>query len=208
MFRKKGNVRFSDTKQKTAKKAFTSWKKPQTAASAPVTKETSGFSQMEIQEFKESFALFDVDGTGSISVVDFRNVLESLQESPNSFYPHLDQILDTISERDDNDTLDFEAFLELMESTSLQQNLETENDVGYNFGHIFSLFDVEGKGYITISDLERIANELGEQDMTVEELEEMIERASSEQKGQVTLAEFSRIMTLNLFNNEANQEEN
>lgn len=171
-------------------------------------------------------------GTGSISVVDFRNVLESLQESPNSFYPHLDQILDTISERDDNDTLDFEAFLELMESTSLQQNLETENDVGYNFGHIFSLFDgefretfgvscsesrpnphddnpvVQGKGYITVSDLERIANELGEQDMTVEELEEMIERASSEQKGQVTLAEFSRIMTLNLFNNEANQEEN
>ena len=104
--------------------------------------------------------------------------------------------------------------------------------MGYNFGHIFSLFDgefretfgvscsesrpnphddnpvVEGKGYITVSDLERIANELGEQDMTVEELEEMIERASSEQKGQVTLAEFSRIMTLNLFNNEANQEEN
>jgi Ca2+-binding EF-hand superfamily protein len=118
---------------------------------------------------------------------DFRAVLESLQESPDTIYAHLDKILYQLSERADDDTMDFDDYLKLMASTSLQQTLQADADDQSNFSHVFELFDIDGKGYILVQDLERVANELGEQDMTREELEEMIERARSKQKGKVTL---------------------
>jgi centrin-1 len=86
-----------------------------------------------------------------------------------------------------------------MESTSLQHTLQANADDQDNFAHVFELFDLEGKGYITLQDLERVAKELGEHDMTREELEEMMERANSKHSGRVTLQEFAKLMTLNLF---------
>ena len=97
--------------------------------------------------------------------------------------------------------LDFDGYVSLMASTSLQQRLandDAENDQP-NFQHVFDLFDADHKGYITAEDLHRVALELGEQDMTMEELQEMIDRARSKKTGQVTVKEFSKIMTLNLF---------
>jgi Ca2+-binding EF-hand superfamily protein len=58
---------------------------------------------------------------------------------------------------------------------------------------------VEPKGNISIQDLERAAIEMGENDNTQDELEEVIERAQSSHQGRVYLPEFSRIMNLNLF---------
>ena len=81
--------------------------------------------------------------TGIISVGNFRAVLESLQESQDQAYPHLDQLLNEISDRPDDDTLDFDAFLGIMESTSLQQTLAPGADEKSNFEHVFNLFDGE-----------------------------------------------------------------
>lgn len=161
------------------------------------TTASSGFSQSEIQEFKESFALFDTLGAGTISSTDFRAVLESLQESQDSIYPHVDKILDQLDM--ENDTMDFEDYLALMERTSLQHSLQVDVDGQNNFAHVFELFDVGGKGFISVEDLQRVAIELGEQDMTQEELEEMITRARCKQTGKVTMTEFTKMMTLNLF---------
>jgi len=118
-------------------------------------------------------------------------------------FPHLDEILRLLSDRPDTELLDFDDYLSLMASTSLQQRLQndTNNDENNqpNFQHVFDLFDVDHKGYITAEDLHRVALELGEHDMTMEELQEMIDRAKSKKTGKVTLKEFSKIMTLNLF---------
>jgi Ca2+-binding EF-hand superfamily protein len=134
-----------------------------------MTPNTFGFSETEIQEFKESFALFDTQGTGSVSNGDFRTVLESLQESPDNIYPHSDKILLQLSERADDDTMDFDDYFKLMASTSLQQTLQADADDRSNFSHVFELFDIDGKGYILVQDSEHVATGLGEQDMTREE---------------------------------------
>jgi Ca2+-binding EF-hand superfamily protein len=166
----------------------------------------SGFSETELAEFKESFALFDTEGTGRIGIGDFRAVLESLQQEGSALYPHLDKLLLQLQDRsnDDDDTMDFDDYLKLMETTSLQQTLQADADDQSNFAHVFELFDVDGKGYISLQDLERVAIDLGEHDMTMEELEEMMERAHVKHNGKVTLAEFTRLMTLNLFPNNNN----
>lgn len=161
-----------------------------------------GFSDAEIAEFKESFTLFDVEGKGQISVADLRSVLESLAEhdEDTSSFPHLDKLLDGLSQRSDDENMHFDDYLRLMESTTLQESLNGDgDDSSGNFLHVFQLFDADGKGYITVEDLERIAFELGEYDMAKAELEEMIERANPKHRGKVTLKEFSTIMTMNLF---------
>jgi centrin-1 len=163
----------------------------------------SAFSQVELEEMKEAFNLFDTHGTGRIKCGELRTVLESLasagSSSSSSTYPNLDRLLVALSQRSDEEFLDMNGYLQLMESTSSFQRTLKEGGQEGNFAHVFEIFDVEGKGYITLQDLERIAQELGEHDMTQEELEEMMERANTQNQGRVYLEEFTKLMTLHLF---------
>lgn len=57
----------------------------------------------------------------------------------------------------------------------------------------FELFDSEGRGVITLSDLRRVARVLGE-DCTDEDLQEMIDEAAVTRAGQVYLKDFEQVM--------------
>ena len=57
----------------------------------------------------------------------------------------------------------------------------------------FELFDSEGRGVITLSDLRRVARVLGE-DCSEEDLQEMIEEAAGTRAGQVYLKDFEKVM--------------
>ncbi|KAG0087262.1 hypothetical protein BGZ93_011067 [Podila epicladia] len=58
---------------------------------------------------------------------------------------------------------------------------------------VFQLFDTQGKGYIRMEDLKRIAGELGIT-MSDQQLEEMIDEADRDGNGAVTAEEFGRVM--------------
>jgi Ca2+-binding EF-hand superfamily protein len=196
-----------------------------------------GFSQLETQELQESFKLFDLNDTGKIQVGNLRGSLEVLQQEQDqqgpstptmtTTYPHLNTLLDKLSSFEDNDELTLDEYMDLMASTTISSVLSSNDDgEGNDFIHVFRLFDVDDKGYITIQDLERVALELGEQDMTSIELEEMITRAvqnknhssdgssksssknnNDENDGRVGLEEFTRMMTMNLFSREGADDE-
>ena len=57
----------------------------------------------------------------------------------------------------------------------------------------FNLFDDDQTGHITLRNLKRVAKELGE-NMTDEELAEMIEEADRDGDGEINEEEFLRIM--------------
>ena len=199
---------------------------------------TRGFSQIEIDELKQSFDLFDVEGTGQVQISTVLNVLQELQQqsstsSPSSIYPNLQQLIDVLSEHmnisntdgindDNNDVMEFQDYLQLMEMTTIHyKSTQSEDDDYTRLEHVFGLFDIDKKGYITLEDLQRIAIELGEEEMTKEELSEMIDRATAivtvddkdgggitttskqkrkgSHKGKVTLEDFINMMTLDLF---------
>ena len=79
-------------------------------------------------------------------------------------------------------------FLELMTARM------TDKDSREDILKVFALFDVEGKGRITLRDLKRVAKELGEA-MSEAELLEMIERADSNGDGEVSKEDFVAVMT-------------
>lgn len=184
-----------------------------------------GFSRAELYDIEESFKLFDIYDEGSVQVGDLRSILgvlqqEHQQQSTNDndngfYYKHLDTLLKKLSQLSDEDNLSADDYVKLMSSTSTITNDdnddETEDDNGSYFIRVFRLFDIDGKGYITVDDLKRAAVELGEHDMSIEEIKEMIDRAitgtsssnnnegAGNNDGRVYIEDFTRMMTMNLF---------
>ena len=63
------------------------------AAKSPVMK----WSEEQIAEFKEAFALFDQDGDGTITLPELRTVMQSLGQSPSD-----QELIDMINEVDED----------------------------------------------------------------------------------------------------------
>jgi Ca2+-binding EF-hand superfamily protein len=83
--------------------------------------------------------------------------------------------------------IDFEEFLDAI--TSKLGDKETRNGIN----RIFDLFDDDRTGSININNVRRVAKELGET-MNVSELEEMLQRASTNGR-EITREDFYNIMT-------------
>ena len=173
------------------------------------------FSQAELYDIEESFKLFDIHGEGIVQVGDVRSILLVLQQeqqqqhqqqSMTSYnYPHLNTLLYQLSELSEEDNLTLDEYVQLMANTT--NNNEKEDDEENNhFIRVFRLFDTDEKGYITVNDLQRVAIELGEHDMTIDEIQEMIDRAKTKNSndndnddGKVYIDDFIQMMTMSLF---------
>ena len=141
-----------------------------------------------MQEIRESFNLFDLDGSGTISPAELKAAMGSLGfESKNMTIHELLKKLDT----DKSGDIDFNEFLEMMISATEKQ--DTKEDIM----HVFHLFDQDGNGKITFSELRRVADELGE-DVSDEEIRNMIAKADTNEDGAISKDEFMAIMMRSL----------
>merc|ERR1719500_2147854 len=105
------------------------------------------------------------------------------------FEPKKEEIKKMISDidKDGSGTIDFNEFLEMM-TTKM-----SEKDSREEILKAFRLFDDDETGFITLKNLRRVAKEIGE-NMTDEELQEMIDEADRDGDGQVSEEDFLRMM--------------
>ena len=89
--------------------------------------------------------------------------------------------------QDGSGTIDFSEFLEMMTAKM------SERDSREEILKAFRLFDDDETGKISFRNLKRVAKELGE-NMTDEELQEMIDEADRDGDGEISEDEFLRIM--------------
>merc|ERR1719219_1669209 len=83
--------------------------------------------------------------------------------------------------------------LSLENFTVLMANKMAEKDTKEEILKAFKLFDDDESGKISFQNLKRVAKELGE-NLTDEELQEMIDEADRDGDGEVNQEEFLRIM--------------
>merc|ERR1711998_273771 len=126
-----------------------------------------GLTDDQIQEIREAFDLFDTDGSGTIDAKELKVAMRALGLDAKK-----DEIRRMINDidKDGSGTIDFNEFLK-----------------------VFRLFDDDETGKISFKNLKRVAQELGE-NMTDEELQEMIDEADRDGDGEVNEEEFFRIM--------------
>lgn len=153
------------------------------------SKSRPGINEEEIEELREAFELFDTDGNGTIDPNELKSAMKSLglEAKNHTVYQMISDI-----DKDGTGDIDFDEFLDLM--TVKLGDSDSEQDVR----KVFDLFDDDKTGYITIQNLKRVAKDLDE-NMSDAELLEMIERADSDQDGQINFEDFYSIMTKKVF---------
>ncbi|CAH0493305.1 unnamed protein product [Peronospora farinosa] len=142
------------------------------------TYERPELSEEEVVEIREAFGLFDTDGSGRIDVKELHAVMQSLGFNVKN------QIIDDV----DSGFINFEEFRDLISAKM------SDKDSREDIQKVFELFDVDETGKISLHKLKRVAKELGET-LTDAELLEMIERADTDQDGEINADEFYAIMT-------------
>ncbi|CAI5723294.1 unnamed protein product [Peronospora destructor] len=145
------------------------------------TYERPGLSEEEVVEIRKVFNLFDKDGRGSIDPKELNAVMQSLGfESKHQTVDDFD--------KEDSRSIDFEEFRDMMSAKM------SDKDSKEDIQKVFDLFDDDKTGKISLRKLRRVAKELGET-MTDAEMLEMIERADTDQDGEIDVDEFYAIMT-------------
>merc|ERR1712100_354206 len=136
------------------------------------------------KEVKEAFDLFDTDGSGAIDAKELKVAMQAL-----GFEPTNQEISKLISDIDidGNATVEFEEFLEIMEGKMAGKDPVEE------MKKALALYDVDNKGKITVTDMERVAKELGE-NLSKEELQGILDESDRDGNGTLTEDEFIRVM--------------
>merc|ERR1711953_26342 len=110
------------------------------------------------------FQMFDKDGDGTISTKELGAVLRSLGLNPGQ--DEIDEMIEE-TDRDNSGAIDFREFCSLM--VKREREKETVEDLK----QAFRVFDKDGNGYVSTSELKFVMNKLNVH-FTEQELQEMI----------------------------------
>ncbi|XP_053388872.1 uncharacterized protein LOC123524074 [Mercenaria mercenaria] len=144
-----------------------------------------GLKDKEVQEFKEAFALFDKDASGTISTEELGTVMRSLGQNPTDT-----ELRDMINEVDidGNGEIDFGEFLEMM-----AKRCHDHPDPQRELREAFNVFDKDGDGFISAEELRVVMTNLGEK-LTKKEVDEMLREADINGDGKIDYDEFVQMM--------------
>lgn len=129
----------------------------------------------QIAEFKESFSLFDKEGTDKIYTRQLGQIMISFGQNPTEA-----ELQDMINECDPEGegTIDFPEFLSLM--TRKMKDSDTEGELRESL----KVFDKNGDGLIALAELKHMITACGER-FTEDEVQEMIAAAGGIHNGKV-----------------------
>merc|ERR1712160_142232 len=143
--------------------------------------ERPGLTSDEVEEIKEAFDLFDTDSSGAISVSELTSAMKSL-----GFDVKHAVVFQMIAELDADGSgeIEFEEFLDKNSREDIER--------------VFKLFDSDRTGEVSLDNMKRVAKELGE-DISPQELQEIIQRADLDGDGALTMDDFYQVMTKKTF---------
>lgn len=145
---------------------------------------TADLSEEQKQEIREAFDQFDTDGSGSIDAKELKVAMRAL-----GFELTREEIREMIRSVAGANVpaIDFNQFMEMMGQKILQRDPYQE------ILKAFELFDKDHNGSISLKDLKAATIELGE-NLTDDELREMIKEADRDLDGEVGKLEFVNVM--------------
>lgn len=136
------------------------------------------------KEIKEAFDAFDADHKGGIEPNELKLALKALGFEPKN--EEVKRILDSIEKKKDK-LISFDEYMDIMVETQSKRTPEEE------MKKAFEILCQEGHDKITLKSLQKICVDLGE-NITQEELQEMINEADKDQDEEVGEQDFITIM--------------
>jgi centrin-1 len=141
-------------------------------------------TEEQLEEIKEAFNLFDTDRSGSIDLRELKAAMRAL-----GFDVKKEEVVKMLAsvDKDGNGEITLDEFIQMMTGKMSERDSQEE------IMKVFQLFDEEKTGFITFRNLKKICQELGE-NLSDEDINEMIEEADRNKDGKVDADEFYRIM--------------
>ena len=137
-------------------------------------------TRAQVQEFKEAFDIFDVDGGGTITAEELGEVMKSLGQKPTR--AQLESMVREI-DADGDGAIDFPEFLTMM------LRKMNEGDPERELRDVFTVFDKDQSGTISADELKSVMKVIGEK-LTEQEIEDAIRLADTTGDGEVDYDEF------------------
>ncbi|XP_011867224.1 PREDICTED: caltractin-like [Vollenhovia emeryi] len=168
----------------TSKKPKTDAQETKSSASnKTVSKIKSPELDAKLADVREAFDLFDPNGTGKMATKDLKVALRALGYEPTR--KEIQTLVESVAPECPNE-LSYEEFHRVIKIKVSEEDCITD------IIRAFRLFDDDKTGKISLKNLKRVAIELGE-DLTDEELLDMIDQADKDGDGQISLDEFVTI---------------
>ncbi|KAK2713437.1 hypothetical protein QYM36_009342, partial [Artemia franciscana] len=135
----------------------------------------SQFTDVQMEDLRASFALFDQDGDGHITTSELTAVMKCLGQNPTDA-----EILAIIKEvdADGNGTIEFSEFVIAMAKSV--NDIDSEKEIK----EAFDVFDKDGNGHINVEELRYVSVNLGET-FSDEDIAEMLKQADFDGDGVV-----------------------
>ncbi|KAK8889583.1 hypothetical protein M9Y10_034333 [Tritrichomonas musculus] len=151
---------------------------------AQSSRSSGDLTEEQKQEIREAFDQFDTDGSGSIDAKELKVAMRAL-----GFEVTREEIREMIFKVAGGNVpaIDFNQFMEMCGQKILQRDPLVE------IKKAFTLFDKDHNGKISLKDLKTATIELGE-NLTDDELREMIKEADRDHDGEVCEDEFIEVM--------------
>lgn len=141
-------------------------------------------TEEEVAEMKETFAMFDTDGGGSISMDELRQVMKKIGQ--NLSEKQLQELF-IIADINGDGEIDFEEFKVMM------QNAVGDSDRRKDLLEAFQVFDVNGDGQTSKQELKDLMGKFG-QHLSDEELTAVMSEVDTDGSGEIDFEEFCQIM--------------
>ena len=139
------------------------------------------FDESQIEEFRGVFAMYDVDGGGTISVTEITKMMKSLGQNPTE-----EEVKKMVEEADEDQSgeIDFKEFCSLLAKQLNQGEVDEE------MIEVFKSFDTDHDDRIDAEDLYRIFIEFGH-DASEEDCELLIKMHDADGDGYLDFTEFT-----------------
>jgi len=148
-----------------------------------MSKSGSGFTEDQVAEFQEAFALFDTRGDGMIPANQVGEVLRALGQNPTEA-----DVRRLVQNQKTEGRVSFETFLPILQAVSQKKISDTVEDFIEGLRH----FDKDGNGFISSAELRHMLTSLGEK-MTEEEVESLI-HGQEDSHGNINYEEFVKMV--------------
>ena len=159
-------------------------KKSYGASIKGVTKKKIKIDEEQIEEFKEAFNLFDTTHSGEIDSREFKAALKAL-----GYEVKKDDVIAMFNEVSKEITakISYDDFLKIMTPRIKDRSSREE------IMKIFKLFDEDNTNKISLKNLKKVAQEIGE-NISDDELKEMMQEADKDKDGFIGAEDFYRVM--------------
>ena len=141
-------------------------------------------SDEKISELNETFKIFDKDKDGHISTKELGDIMKNLGQNPSE--AELQNLVNEV-DIEGNGSIDLKEFVGLM----ARKMKEPENEE--EIIEAFKVFDKDGNGLISSDELLHVMTSLGD-NLTIEEVEDLIKDADLDKDGFINYAEFVKLL--------------